>query len=202
MDTNELLNKYCTNLYRIGHYAFTKKEDAQKYLEAHLKCELRGYSHGVIHIPLAEAEGSSYFNEEDFIDAIGNSHNISYDKEEYSKLSSAYFNEDPKISSEDFSKIDRWVEQYNKLVGDIEEVLNSTDVSIVYSRNPERYNNYDFTISGTKSEVEELFSVLYGDEGWVEQKSLTFSKDELDEDSFEYPWRLDIDFKGKYFNLD
>lgn len=106
MDTNELLNKYCTNLYRVGDYAFTNKEDVQKYLEAHLKCELRGYSHGVIHIPLAYAEGSHTTRVEEFIDEMDDIAEISYDNKEYGSLSEAYNDGDPTISDKDISRIE------------------------------------------------------------------------------------------------
>jgi hypothetical protein len=37
MTKEELLNKYCTTLYRIGSFAFNNKEDAQNFLEAQFK---------------------------------------------------------------------------------------------------------------------------------------------------------------------
>ena len=84
---------------------------------------------------------------------------------------------------------------------DIREVLESTNVRIRYSRYPEHYNNYDFVITGTKSEVEALFNAMYGDKGWVEQESFNYI-DKIDEDNLEDPEDLDIDYLGEYFQLE
>lgn len=201
MDTNKLFNQYCTNLYRVGDYAFTNKEDAQNYLEAHIKWELEGYSHGVIHIPLNKVYGYYSNHEEDFIDEMGSYVNISYDDEEYDSLSDAYYNEDPTLSSKDKSEIESWIESYNKLVDDITEVLDSSHVSISYTEDPGwGRRDHNFTITGTKSEVEQLYWAMYGDAAYVEQESLTYI-DEIDEDDFEDPGDLDIDYKGDYFLL-
>ena len=164
MDINKLFNQYCTNLYRVGKYAFTDKEDAQKYLEAHLKYELKGYSHGLIHIPLVRAEGDYDYDEEDFVNEMAEYEKISYDKDEFDDLWDAYYYEDPAMSNEDRSEIEKWIEQYNTLVKEIGEVLDSTNVSISYSWNPKRTNNYNFIITGTKSEVEQLYWAMYGDQ--------------------------------------
>ena len=201
MTKEELLTKYCTTLYRVGDYAFTDKEDAQKYLEEHLRWELRGYSHGVIHIPLAAAEGDYDFDVDTFINEMGNIAEISYDEKGWGSLSFAYYHDDPKISSEDLLEIKDWIKQYNKVVKDIKEVLDSTYVSVEYSRNPERDNDYDFIIRGTKSEVIELFNAMYNDWAWVEQESFTYSEEEIGENDFGDPEYLGIDFKGKYFEV-
>ena len=197
MATNELLNTYCTNLYRIGNYAFTDKEDAQKYLEVHIKWELKGWSHGVIHIPLADAESGRYSSPSSFVNKMDllAGYVISYDKDEFNSVSQAFNNGDPTISDEDAEQINEWETQYWELEDAIEEVLNSTNVEI-------DYDEEEFVITGTKSEVEQLFQAMNsaGGNGWVEQESLTYI-DEIDEDDFEDPGDLDIDYKGDYFLL-
>jgi hypothetical protein len=67
---------------------------------------LRGYSHGVIHIPLGDAEGDYSFDQDVFINEMGSIVEISYNDEEYYDLSDAYYNNDPEISSENKSEIE------------------------------------------------------------------------------------------------
>lgn len=205
MDTNKWFHQYCTNLYRVGNYAFIEKEDARKYIEAQSKWKLTLPSHEFAHILLAAAQGNLQFSESKFINAVYNMSYIEYNNSKYNSLSDAYYNDDPTLAEKDIEQIEYFVKQFYKTKEDIEDALDSTDVHISYNANPATTSRqtYIVYITGTKSDVEKVFNAIDNEDGWVGGwESLELINDEIDIDNLKDPIDLDIDYLGEYFQLE